>query len=273
MLLLGNTSIFARAFQAAGEGLYEVRTAGRDGRADYPLDLMGVPPQVEGTPDCIINFIAYFGDDPLQAEVVNTASLIAAKRIAQATGCRHIVDISSIFASRHPDNQYFGVYGLSKAHGSELLQLLCAESGIGCTTLKFSQLYDAQGAQAKHQPMFYRLVRLARAGEDIVLYGTKDPLRNYLYIQDAVDIVRHVVDRAILGEYFCLHPQSVLQSSVARIAMELAGSTSAINFDADKEDLKTVYLPQDMSLYERIGYAPATPLREGIMRVLCHVPG
>jgi nucleoside-diphosphate-sugar epimerase len=252
-------------------GVHAVYTAGRHGAADLAFDLeQDAAPAISDTFDVIVHCAASFGgdttDDMLRNEQVNSAGAFRVARLAQQTSCAHVVYLSTISSYEQAENGYFGSYGLSKRHGQENLDLWCRNAGIAFTSLLPSQIYDETGEARKHQPLLYHFLECARRGEDVSLFGSADPLRNYLFVGDLVDAIERVVTLRAAGVFPCLGPDSLPVSAIAQLAMEVFGTTGRVSFLPDKPNLRTVYLPHDDSLYSATGYRPLTGLREGMAR-------
>jgi len=255
---------------------HDVYTAGRDGAADLVFDLeQDHELPISEAFDVIIHCAASFGGDTtnemLKNEQVNSLGALRVARLAQETSCAHVVYVSTIFAYEHPDNGYFGSYGLSKRHAQENLRLWCRNAGVVFTALLPSQIYDEAGQARKHQAFFYHILDSARRDEDVGLFGNADPLRNYLFVGDLADAIERVVALRAGGAFPCLGPDSLPLSAIARLAMEVFGTKGRVSFLPDKPNLRTVFLPHDDSLYSATGYRPPTGMREGMVRIRDYV--
>jgi nucleoside-diphosphate-sugar epimerase len=273
VLLVGSTSMIGgrlRERLAPGD---DVVAAGRGGHDELPFDLAATdaPPDPRGPFDVLIHCAASFGDDRpeerVRNELVNAVGALRVGQLAVAAGCGHLIYLSSLFGYDHPENGYFGSYGLSKRHGQENLALACARAGIGFTALILTQVYDERGEARKHQGLFYYILDCAARGADFTLHGTSDPRRNFLFVEDVATIIERVMAGRVCGLFPCLHPDSPRLSEIAATAYEAFGRGGRVRFDPSRPDPPTVYLPDDLSLYETIGYRPATDLRAGITRI------
>jgi nucleoside-diphosphate-sugar epimerase len=271
VLLIGANSMAGEAIRAGLQGRAEVLTAGRGGAEVY-FDLAGDDfPQLRDTCDAAVLCAASFGADDEEGMLanarINALGTLRGTVLAARTGCRHVVYLSSIFAIEHPENGYFGSYGLSKRQGEENAALFCRVNGIKFAALRSSQLYDAAGRGRRHQPLLYRIIDCARAGEEVALYGRRDPLRNFLYVEDLAEIVARVLEREVVGVFPCVHPRSHRLSEIAGLAFRAFSQPERIRFVPEKPDIATVFIPADHSLYELIGYAPETELAAGLARI------
>jgi nucleoside-diphosphate-sugar epimerase len=172
-----------------------------------------------------------------------------------------------MFVHDHPQNGYFGSYGLSKRHGQENLDWACRQSGVGFAALEVAQVYDEFGEARKHQPMFYRMVDAASQGEDVTIFGQADPERNFLFVGDLVEIVRRVILHRVVGIHPVVHPNSSRLSEIAETAFQVFGKGGKVLFRKDKPDVPSIHVPARTDLYEQIGYAPQTGLAAGIAMI------
>lgn len=273
ILLVGGTSMIGGHLRQRLAQGHVVVSAGRGGRAELPFDLAAIdaPPDPGGPFDVLIHCAASFGGDRpeerVRNELVNAVGAHRVGQLAVAAGCGHIIYLSSLFGYDHPDNGYFGSYGLSKRHGQENLALACTRAGIGFTSLILTQVYDEHGEARKHQRLFYHILDSAARGADFTLHGTSDPRRNLLFVEDVVTIIERVMAGRVCGLFPCLHPNSPRLSEIAATAFEVFGRGGRVRFDPARPDPPTVYLPDDLSLYEVIAYRPTTDLRAGITQI------
>lgn len=272
ILIVGSTSAIARALAARLASLGEVKMAGRRD-ADIFIDL-SIPDDfssVKQSFDVVVHAAADFGgpadEDISRAELVNAVGTLSVCRLARQVGARHVVLISSISAVYRRDDPYYGIYALSKRHGEELAEFFCAERGIALTVLRPTQIYDAAGACRRHQGLLYEMVDRAQAGEDIRIHGSHDARRNYLFLDDFVEICHRVIDMTLTGSYTCAHPQSATLSRLAAVAFAAFGRGGMFRFVPEKPDLADLPPIGDFRLYEEISYAPCIDVHDGVARI------
>ena len=273
ILINGHSSMIGRRLAQRLSEAHDVATMGRRAGATFVFDMVGGNSSVPevGRQDVIIHCAASFNSDSVDGfianELVNAIGALRMAQIAAASRTSHLIYLSTIFSSDHPNNQYFGSYGLSKRHGKENLEQVCRVLDIGLTTLNLSQVYDESGEAAKHQPFLYKLVSAARSGMDFTIFGKSDPERNYIFVDDVVNIIERVVNERLLGEFSCVFPRSYLISEIAAIAYEVFGCGGQARFDSSKPSLKSTHIPADYRLYDQLGYHPDIDLRTGLMRI------
>jgi nucleoside-diphosphate-sugar epimerase len=273
IIILGNTSMIAKRIRRQVEGLGTVWMAGRSGEADIRFSLDGeyaFDGRI-GKVDAIVHCAASFEGNEMEGaarnELVNAAGAFRVAQLARDTKCAQVVYLSSISIYDHPENGYFGSYGLSKRHGQENLDWACRQLGVAFASLAASQVYDEFGDARKHQAMFYRIMDAARKGEDVTFYGEADPERNFLFAGDLAEIVRRVIQQRITGIHPVVHPKSNRLSEIAEAAFRVFGQGGKTIFRKDKPNLPAIHVPARTDLYEQIGYAPETGLAAGIAMI------
>jgi nucleoside-diphosphate-sugar epimerase len=248
-----------------------VVSVGRHSGSDIVMDLRD---PVSATPsglmaEVMIHCAASFGgnriEEMIENEVVNAVGCLRIAQLAAAIKCRHLIDVSTISALA--ENVGGSSYGLSKRHGQENLELACGELGIDLTILSVTQIYDDLGEARKHQPMLYRIIDCARAGRPFQFFGSKDPSRNFLFVEDLVSVIERVMDGRAAGSYAVVHPVSYRLSEIVAMAFEVFGRTAEIVSCPDKPDIPSVWYPADTALYDLINYRPETDLRAGIAMI------
>ncbi|MDH3999213.1 MAG: NAD(P)-dependent oxidoreductase [Desulfuromonadales bacterium] len=271
-LIVGSNSMVGKALAAKIAPLCDAMLTLDREQADVCFDLEEeTPPVIVGVWDVAILCAASFaGDDEagmLQNARVNALGTIKSAALAVRSGCRHIILLSSVFVQEHSQNEYWGSYGLSKRQGEENARLFCQRHGIKLTILRLTQLYDAAGQARKHQSMLYRIIDCAAQGEEVLVYGSKDPERNFLFLDDLLEIVTRTLAKGIEGTFSCYGPQTLRLSEIAAIAFRLFGQREQIRFLPEKADIPTVFIEPDHCLYELIDYSPATGFETGISKV------
>ncbi|MGG4049558.1 NAD-dependent epimerase/dehydratase family protein [Paenibacillus favisporus] len=271
ILIIGNTSALGRRlWNSLSNNENEVYLAGRSDNPDIYLDLSfpdfnfeKLPESIDVIIHCAASFKGNSIDEALENELINSLGTYKVLKIAEKTNCKHIIYISSLSIYDHIENDYFGSYGLSKRHGQENLKHYCSISGIMFTALMVSQIYDEKSQFLKHQGMLYRIIEKAYLGQDIDIYGNKDPLRNYLHVIDLINIISSIISFKLQGEFNCLFPRSYKLSEIGTIALSIFNKGGKVNFLRDKADIGSIYIPDDGSLYSYIN-KPTIDLEQGI---------
>lgn len=249
---------------------HQIISAGRKGNPDVQMDLKDENPLLAPgvTCDVLIHCAASFENDTVAGayanERVNALGAFHAATLAEHFHCKHMVYISTIFAYQNEDNQYNGSYGISKAHGEDNLALCCRILKIGYTCLRVSQIYDEQGESRRHQPFFYHIIDKAMRGEDILFYGTKDRLRNYIFVEDVVSVIERIISSGIVGTYPLIFPRSYTLREIAETAYKVFQKPGRIAFLREKPDIPGVFIPPVSDLEAKIAFTPQTDLDKGM---------
>jgi nucleoside-diphosphate-sugar epimerase len=273
ILIVGHRSLVGKRLITNLGNKYKLVLAGRNPGSDIPFDLLDDADDLATVPKCdaLIHCAASFCPDTMEGaeinERTNSVGCFHVLKLAERAGCAHIIYLASIFSVQHPENEYYGSYGISKSHGEDNLNHCCNLAGIHFTSLRLSQIYDDAGEARKHQPLLYHIMDKAREGKGIIFHGKKDPVRNFLYVDDVVQIIERTLLTQTEGLHPVLFPVSYTLSAIARLAYSTFATEAIIQFLEDKPDIKTIHLPVVSDLYERLHYTPTTDLRAGMIRI------
>ena len=273
VLVVGGTSSLAQALVPLLRDRCDVLTAGRKG-CDVELDLCSHDIQIPDGIDCVVNMAAAFGGkelpDMLQAMDVNVLGLMKLCHASAKAGARHLVHISSIFADLKNDSPFFGAYALSKRHSEDVAQFCGREFGLPVAVLKPAQIYGVGPGFRRHQPFLYVIMDKAESHEDIDLFGSNDPLRNFIHAQDVAKIISAVVATKIEGTYRCVHPDNVTYSQIASAAISAFESRSKVAFLKDKPDIPSNGFACDETLFRLLDYFPRISMAQGMRMEAAH---
>jgi nucleoside-diphosphate-sugar epimerase len=273
ILVVGHNSLVAKHLFAKLEKCHTLFSAGRGKNADVKIDLLDVADTFYDVPQCdvLIHCAASFSSDTIEGselnERINALGSFQVSKLAVLAGCDYVINLGTISSFKHPENEYYGTYGISKAHGEENLSHCCRLACIRFISLRLSQIYDDQGAARKHQPFLYQIMDNANEGKEVVLYGTKDPLRNLIHVDDVVQIIERTLHKKTVGIHPVLFPKSYTLSEIASLAFKTFDIESSIHFHKDKPDIKTIHIPAMSDIYEQLGYIPSIDLTVGMLRI------
>lgn len=256
--LLGQTDKVVTMGRTSGDIVCDIRTP-----FTFPSSI--------GPIDTVINIAASFGGNEdveiLDAIMTNEVGFLHVCMSAHKAGVKHIVHISSMSAVHQPSSPYYSSYALTKRHGDELAAYYCGLNDIPLTILRPSQLYGDDLGMAHHQPFLYDAVQRAARGEDITIYGSHDPKRNYLHTSDLSETIRRVIDKRVLGTYPCLYPEDTSFREIAATAQSVFARDGSIVFLENKPDIPDNTFDMDLSVYDLIDYRPKVSLEAGIRSI------
>jgi len=272
ILLVGGSSALSQALSRTLESLGELKTAGREGcHVDLDLKLPWESFKIPAGTDVVVNTAASFGSsgfydlsNGIEVNVLGTIKLLQA---CVASGVSHFVHFSSINASLPESSPYFDTYALSKRQGDEAIVLASKEIGISCSILRPSQIYG-KPVFRRRQKFLYYAVDQSIKGEDIKIYGTRAPLRNYIHADDLCRIVFSVISKRVTGCFQCSNPRNASFLDIADAAISAASSNGKVIFDETKADIPDNVFCYDPTLYESIGVTPDIGIREGIQKMM-----
>jgi UDP-glucose 4-epimerase len=271
-LIVGGTSAFGSFLRETMKTDWEVTTAGRSG-CEIQIDLAAAAHEV-AVPvglDVVIHTAAHFGGpgilDALLAENVNCLGTLKLCQAAANAGARHIVLVSSMSAALSEGSPYHGIYAISKRHGEDVARFACQAARVPLTILRPSQIYGPSDSFRRHQPFLYAAADHAMRGEDVVINGSRDPLRNYIYVDDVVTILKRVVSERIVGIYSCQHPVNVSLAQVSRAALKAFDGSGSVIFSPEMPDIPDNVFEIDTKLYEAVNYRPLTTIEMGLERI------
>lgn len=214
--------------------------------------------------DCLIHAAAAFGNDEdenyrLNLEV-NAVGTFNVCQLAKAKGIKHLINISSLSAVDDASNEYFNSYGLSKRVGEDIVKHYCGMHGIKCLILRFSQLYDELGEARVHQPLLYHLIDSIYSNKEITIFGKTDPYRNFLFIDDAVQIINNCIEQETGGLFNCINPDSFKISELIDLVGRVTSNDAKVKIEEEREGAKSIFIPED----NLIGGIDFTSLEKGI---------
>jgi len=188
ILITGGNSAVGTQLRTLLSRNAEVITLGRAG-CDITCDLSpGCPDVALPFVDVVIHAAARFGGaadrEFINTIAVNVLGTVKVCQMAMAAKATHVIVISSAYACMLPGSSQYSVYSLSKRQAEDVASLYCLKHAMPLTILRPSQLYGDDDRFRGHQPFFYDIIDKAEAGEDIILFGTHDALRNYLHVDD-----------------------------------------------------------------------------------------
>jgi nucleoside-diphosphate-sugar epimerase len=272
VVIVGGTSSIAVALKPKLTEFCEVITAGRT-NCDLQIDLSDSIEKITfpNDIDVVIHTAAHFGGksacEIIEAENINVLGTLKLCEASVKANVKHFIYISSIFANLKPDAENYSVYAISKKHSEELATYYCTLNNLPLTILQPSHLYGLEDSFRKHQPFFYSMLDKAKNNEDITLYGTNDPIRNYLFMEDLSNIISKAIQQKVTGIYPCTHMSDVTYSEIATAAFKVFGTNGTVNFLEDKPNIPSFKYDKDDSLYKKIDFYPQINMEEGIRKI------
>jgi UDP-glucose 4-epimerase len=155
-------------------------------------------------------------------------------------------------------------YGATKAAGEMLLAAYSASYGLAGAALRFANVYGP-GMEAKDS-LVPRLMRAARDGKGIQIYGDGSQRRDLVHVDDIVSGVLAAWTAGHTGPLILGSGQSVTVSDI----VEAARSVTGAELPAEHVPPKPGEMPAvivNISAARALGYAPRFDLKAGIATV------
>jgi UDP-glucose 4-epimerase len=155
-------------------------------------------------------------------------------------------------------------YGATKAAAEMLLSSYAAAYGIAACSLRFSNVYGP-GMAAKDS-FIPRLMRAARSGTGVDIYGDGTQLRDLVHVDDAVHGILTAWRAGYAGPIIIASGKSESVNDVAEAARRATGKPiPARHVPPKRGEMPAVLV--DISAARALGYEPAYDLQAGLRTV------
>lgn len=171
----------------------------------------------------------------------------------------------------HPQSPT-SLYGLEKATADGYYRLYHEIHGIPTTRLRISNPFGPlQDRPDRAFGLVGTFLALARNDETITLYGGGEQCRDYLYVDDLVELVIACAAKpAAIGEVFNAgggKPNSIRAMAEAVVDVVGGGRTAVVPWpDLDRAIETGDYLASIEKARELLDWTPATDLHEGLLK-------
>lgn len=272
ILIVGSNSTIANYLHKKLTTLYTVKGIARcNSDYDYDLTSWDSMPGIKEKFDVVIHLAAFFGsnhpNELVKGELINSVGIFKSCQIAKRVNAQHLIYVSTVSTLYDDTHPYFNGYALSKRHAEENLRFFCKAHNLNYTILRPSQVYGPDQGFMKHQALLYSFFEQAKKGEEIRIFGKNDALRNYLYIDDFIEICIRVIKQKVYGEYNLIHPNYVKLSEMAKAAFSIFKTSEKIKLISEKPNIPDLPKVSSYELYNIINYTPQIEIKEGFMLI------
>jgi len=271
ILLIGSNAALSESLIPILSDKYDVVKSARR-NADFCIDLekdVNIP---EGI-DVIVNVAAYFDTDTInviKSYEINTIGVLKLCLEAKKKKIKHFIQVSSASAYVSSGSPYYTQYAITKRHTDEILKYFCDTNKIPLAIIRPSQIYGDSDSFRKNQPFFYTIIDKAERGDDITIYGSHNPLRNYIHADDVSYSIYEIIKQNTEGVFSCMYPQDTSFVEIAQTAINICHSReicSRIVFLKEQKNIPDNIFEKDSHLYETINRFPQIDLITGIERI------
>lgn len=167
-----------------------------------------------------------------------------------------------------------GIYELSSLTAQKLFQIYNDNHGIKSVTLRLTNIYGERGQMQHHRfGVANWFIRLALDNQTIKVFGDGTILRDFLYVQDAVDaIIQSAVCEDAFGKVFNIgidKPVGFLEYAKCVIEVAGSGSWQFASFTPERAAQEPGDFYSDITKARTIiGWEPTMTIKEGISRTV-----
>jgi dTDP-glucose 4,6-dehydratase len=243
----------------------------------------GIP--VEGPVDAVLHFASaasppLYLSRPLETLAVGSTGTQHALDLARVNGARFLLaSTSEVYGdpTEHPQREsYWGnvnpvgprsVYDEAKRFGEALTTAYHEVHGVDT---KIARIFNTYGPLL--EPDDGRVISnfLAQAldGRKLTVYGDGTQTRSFCFVDDEVDGLLALLESDWVGPMNVGNPEEFTVLEVARLVLEITGSSSDIVFEPLPPTDPVRRCP-DITLAKReLGWVPRVPMRDGLLRTL-----
>jgi len=163
----------------------------------------------------------------------------------------------------HPTNPK-SPYGLSKLTGEKYSLLYGELYGLKVASIRpFNIFSPRQDPNSPYSGVISIFVHRAKEGLPLIIYGDGEQTRDFVNVQDVVQLVKIVMEKKATGIYNCGTGKETSINELANIIVELSGKEVEIVHSKPREgDIRRSYA--EISRAKGIGYVPSTNLKEDL---------
>jgi nucleoside-diphosphate-sugar epimerase len=228
--------------------------------------------------------------DPIADQAVNVLPMLLLLETCRRHGMQPTVCFASTVTvagipehlpvnETHPDHP-LTVYDLHKRMAEQYLRWYAEQGLVRGVTLRLANVYGPGPCSSRtDRGILNQMIRRARDGEPLTVFGTGEQIRDYLYIEDAARAFLAAASHgdALSGQHFVIGSG---EGHAIAAALELVAARAAVR-TALPVEVQHVAPPGTLSPIEQrnfvadpqrfcaaTGWRPFYPLREGIDRTL-----
>lgn len=153
-------------------------------------------------------------------------------------------------------------YGCHKAMAEQICREFHRYWGIATCSMR---IFSAYGPGLRKQ-LLWDIYSKSRTEEEIVLFGTGNESRDFIYIDDVVRLIeRTMLNASFQGEAInCANGVQVSVRSIVTKMLDALGCNKPVVFKGCNRPGDPLYWEADIDMAHRIGYKQSVSLEEGI---------
>jgi len=162
-----------------------------------------------------------------------------------------------------PDSEY----GWEKLFSERLYLAYMSNYGVEVRVARFHNIFGPEGTwcggREKAPAAICRKVAEASGGDEVDVWGDGRQTRSFLYIDECLEGVRRLMESDFTGPVNIGSEELVTIDELARMVIEIAGKKLRIRHVPGPQGVRGRNSDNHL-LYQRLGWAPSRPLREGL---------
>ncbi|MFD3728478.1 UDP-glucuronic acid decarboxylase family protein [Streptomyces sp. NPDC058671] len=159
------------------------------------------------------------------------------------------------------------VYDEAKRFGEALTAAYRRTHGVRTTIVRIFNTYGPRmrADDGRAVPAFFTQ---ALAGLPLTVHGDGSQTRSLCYVDDLVEGLVSALEAGVPGPVNLGNPEEVTVRELALAVREVCASTSVLTFVPRPEDDPSLRRPDISAAHRELGWAPRTPLAEGLARTV-----
>lgn len=244
-------------------------TIGRSPEAEIHLDLTSQePPQPAGlSASALIHCAASFDGNSLSEArrtfATNTLGAFQILELMERLQCSTLVYAGTLSSDPLFERESKSdAYGISKWQSEMIFDWWSQRFHGSFCGVRFPQIWDVNGDCCRHQPWFGRIVAYASRGLDLRMPPSGGK-RNFLFVEEAAEILCLATSRKLEGVFAASHPESVDMADLATKAYECFGRGGRVSVDESKLPFRELNFPSGTTFFEKLGFVPRVSATDG----------
>ena len=243
------------------------------------------PYEPEASPDLVAHLASpasppQYLANPIHTLKVGGLGTLHALGIAKAHGARFVLaSTSEIYGdpevSPQPESYKGnvstvgprGVYDEAKRYAEALTMAYHRAHGVDTRIARIFNTFGPRLAPGDGR-VVSNFVTQALAGEPLTVYGDGSQTRSFCYVDDLVDGLIALVERGDADPVNLGNPDERTVLDLARLVLELTGSSSPIEYHPLPEDDPQVRRPDITRAQSLLGWTPRIALEDGLQRTI-----
>lgn len=212
-------------------------------------------------------------EDPAHNFEVNVAGTFTLLEAMRAAGVTRLVNASTggaiVGAADPPVSEAMppapmSPYGASKLAVEGYCSAYAASYAMACASLRFSNVYGPRSFRKGSVVALF--IRQILRGETLTIHGDGSQTRDYVFAADLADGIIAAIERGESGVFQLGTGVPTALNDLLAMLREIAGRESRVEYEPFRAG-EIVHTWCDIGRARaRLGYDPATPLREGLDR-------